>query len=210
MSRPALAVLTGDIVRSSRLGSEALDAAMAALSEGAAALGGWPDARSPRFSRFRGDGWQCLAPSPPLALRGALFLRARLARVRVETRIAIGIGAGALPSGPGLAAAAGPAFEVSGRGLDTMPAAAQMVINWEVPPADAALAGAVVALADALSRRWTPAQAEALAVTLAPGAAAQRVIAASQGVSQQAIAKRLRGAGDWALQEALAALEEAL
>lgn len=209
MSRPALAVLTGDIVRSTRLGTDALDAAMAALAEGAAAMAGWPGAGPQHFSRFRGDGWQCLAPSPRLALRAALFLRAHLARTRVETRIAIGIGSGTLPPGPGLAAAAGPAFEASGRGLDTMPAATQLAIGWETPPPDAALAGAVVALADALSRRWTPAQAEALVVTLAPGEAAQRSIGARQGVSQQAIAKRLRGAGDWALQQALAALEDA-
>lgn len=208
MSRPALAVLTGDIVRSSRLGADALDAAMAALAEGATAMAGWPGAGSARFSRFRGDGWQCIAPSSRRALRAALFLRAHLARLRVETRISIGIGSGTLPPGPGLAAAAGPAFEVSGRGLDTMPAAAQFAIGWEAPPPDSVLEGAVIALTDALSRRWTPAQAEALVATLSPGAPAQRTIGAEQGVSQQAIAKRLRGAGDWALQRALAAFED--
>lgn len=209
MSHATIAVLTGDIVRSSRLGREGLDAAMAALAEGAAAMEQWPEATPSRFARFRGDGWQCLAPTPPLALRAALFLRAHLARTRDETRIAIGIGTGVLPPGATLAAASGPAFEVSGRGLDTMPAAAQLAIDWEEAPPEAAVTGAVVVLADALSRRWTAAQAEALIVTLTPGSAAQRAIAAQQGVTQQAIAKRLRGAGDWALQRALAALEGA-
>jgi hypothetical protein len=209
MSRPLLAVLTGDIVRSSRLETPDLDAAMAALAEGAAAMAAWPGAGPPRFERFRGDGWQCLAPAPHLALRAALFLRAHLARLQVETRIAVGIGAGDLPAGTGLAAASGAAFEASGRGLDTMPAAAQLAIDWEEAPPDAALTSAVFALTDALSRRWTQAQAEALIVTLAPGSASQHAIGAQAGVSQQAIAKRLRGAGDWALQRALAALEGA-
>lgn len=206
-----LAVLTGDVIRSTRLAPEALDAVMAGLAAGAAAMSAWEGAEPARFTRFRGDGWQCLAPSPPRALRAALFLRAHVRALDgdADTRVAVGIGPGSLPARGGLAAASGPAFEVSGRSLDGLRAPEQFAVAWPAPPPGAALTGAVFALADEISRLWTARQAETLIETLAPGDAAQREIAGKRGVSQQAIAKRLSGGGDWALQRALAALEAA-
>ncbi len=204
-----LAVLTGDVVRSTRLGPATLDAAMAALDRAAAAMSGWEAAAPARFTRFRGDGWQCLAPSPERALRAALFLRAHLraAEREADTRIAVGIGPGSVPASGDLGAATGRAFEVSGRGLDRMPRVQQLAIGWADPPPAAALVGAVFALADEISRLWTPRQAEVLIEALAPGDERQETLAAQHGVSQQAIAKRLSGGGDWALQRALAAVE---
>lgn len=208
-SSPTVAVLTGDIVRSSRLAPGALDAAMAALARGAAAMAAWEGARPARFTRFRGDGWQCLAPSPAAALRATLFLRAHLRALDrdTDTRISVGIGPGTLPPGDGLSAAAGPAFEVSGRGLDRMPRVQQLAIAWAAPPAEAAIVGAVFALCDEISRLWTPRQAEVLIESLSPGDEPQEALAAQHGISQQAIAKRLSGGGDWALRRALAAVE---
>jgi hypothetical protein len=207
---PDLAVLTGDIIRSSRLPPAALDAAMAALADAAAAMAGWDGARDARFTRYRGDGWQCLAPSPARALRAALFLRANLRALDrgADTRVSVGIGPGLLPSGD-LSAASGPAFEVSGRGLDRMARAQQFAVAWCDPPPGAGVLGAVFALADEISRLWTPRQAEVLVETLSPGDEVQEALAAQRGISQQAIAKRLSGGGDWALQRALAAVEAA-
>jgi hypothetical protein len=205
-----LAVLTGDIIRSTRLAPAALDAAMAALAKGAAAMSGWEGAEAARFNRFRGDGWQCLAPSPAQALRAALFLRAHLRALEgdADTRISVGIGPGSVPASGDLAAAAGPAFELSGRGLDRMARAQQIAVGWSAPPAAAAVTGAVFALCDEISRLWTPRQAEVLIETLSPGIERQGLLAEHHGVSQQAIAKRLAGGGDWALQRAMAAVEE--
>ena len=204
-----LAVLTGDIVRSSKLAPETLDAAMAGLARGAAAMGRWEGSRDASFDRFRGDGWQCLAPSPAMALRAALFLRAHLRALdrEIDTRVSVGIGPGALAPSGDLAAASGPAFEVSGRGLDGMARAQQFAVAWASPPPAAAVVGAVYALADEISRLWTPRQAEVLIETLSPGDERQKALAAQRGVSQQAIAKRLSAGGDWALQRAMAALE---
>jgi len=207
-----LAVLTGDVIRSARLAPEALDAVMAALGRGAAAMSSWDAAARPDcFTRFRGDGWQCLAPAPALALRATLFLRAHVRALDgdADTRVAVGIGPGTLPADGDLAAAGGPAFELSGRSLDGLRQPEQFSVAWADPPADAALIGAVFALADEISRLWTARQAETLIETLAPGDAAQREIAGKRGVSQQAIAKRLSAGGDWALQRALAAVEAA-
>jgi hypothetical protein len=208
-SVPEIAVLTGDIIRSSRLSPEALDAAIGALAAGAAAMSAWEGSRDARFSRFRGDGWQCLAPSPAMALRAALFLRAHLRALDggPDTRISVGIGAGSLSASGDLSAASGPAFETSGRGLDKMARAQQFAIAWDRPPTGAAVIGAVFALCDEISRLWTARQAEVLIETLSPGEELQEALAAQRGVSQQAIAKRLSAGGDWALQRALAALE---
>ena len=85
----------------------------------------------------------------------------------------------------------------------------KFAIAWTVPPADAAVIGAVFALADEISRLWTPRQAEVLIETLSPGEDLQEALAVQRGVSQQAIAKRLSGGGDWALHRAVAALEAA-
>ena len=206
---PDLAVLTGDVVRSSKLAPGALDAAMAALARGAAAMSLWEGARDAAFARFRGDGWQCVAPCPAMALRATLFLRAHLRALdrEIDTRVSVGIGPGSLPVSGEIAAAAGPAFEVSGRGLDAMARSQQFAIGWSDPPAGAAVVGAVFALSDEISRLWTPRQAEVLVESLSPGNEPQEALAAQHGVSQQAIAKRLSGGGDWALQRAMAALE---
>lgn len=209
IENPPLAVLTGDIVRSSKLAPAALDAAMAALARGAAEMEGWEGARPARFARFRGDGWQCLAPSPALALRATLFLRAHLRALArdTDTRVSVGIGPGVLPPGDGLAAAGGPAFEVSGRGLDRMARVQQLAVGWATPPAEAGIVAAVFALCDEISRLWTPLQAEVLIESLSPGDEPQEALAAQRGISQQAIAKRLSGGGDWAIRRALAAVE---
>jgi alkanesulfonate monooxygenase SsuD/methylene tetrahydromethanopterin reductase-like flavin-dependent oxidoreductase (luciferase family) len=204
-----IAVLTGDIVRSALLAPAELDRAMAALADGAATAAGWGDGAA-RFTRFRGDGWQCLAPSPPLAFRVALLLRARLRTEgrAFDTRIAVGIGAAEMPAAGDLAAASGPAFRLAGHGLDTMHRSARLAVGWQDPPADADKVAAIVALLDTLSRRWTPAQARVLVATLPPAAPTQAEVAAGLGISQQMVAKHLRAAGDPAVETALAALEK--
>lgn len=210
MTPDPLAVLTGDLVGSSRLGGASLDAAMAVLGEAAGAAAGWAGDGAPaRFTRFRGDGWQCLAPSPALALRMMLFLRARL-RARgaeFDTRIAAGIGPGTLPATGDLSAGAGPAFETSGHGLDSLGRAARLGMDWPDGPAAPAVLAALVALCDEVSRRWTPRQARIFAARLVPDAPPQAEIGAEFGISQQMVAKHLRSGGDWALRRALAALE---
>jgi hypothetical protein len=208
-----IAVFTGDVVRSSRLAPGALDAVMAVLDRAVGEAAGWGGGAA-RFTRFRGDGWQALAPSPALALRAALYVKARLrAEGRgYETRVAIGIGAGAVP-GPGargadgLAAAGGAAFRIAGHGLDTMARPARLAIGWDEPPACAGPVAAIVGLVDAISARWTPAQAAAIAPALAPERATQATVAARLGITQQTVAQHMRAGSEWAVLGALAAVE---
>jgi len=120
-----LVVLTGDLVASSRMTPAELEASIFALDASAADMTRTWGSGGARFTRFRGDGWQCLAPPPARALRTALVLQARLRALGPgrATRISVGIGPGSVPAEGGLSAAFGPAFEVSGRGLDAWAAA---------------------------------------------------------------------------------------
>lgn len=199
---PGTVVLTGDLVGSSRLAPAELAEALRALEAAAAdfarvwAAAGW-DAG---FSSFRGDGWQCLAPAPRLALRAALALRARLGALgrQFDTRVSIATGAGRA------------AFELSGRGLDTMEHARRFAVAWTDPPPDADLLRAVFALTDEVSRNWTPGQCRVFArLLLERQRPSQTALARDLDITQQAVAAHLAGGGDWALQEALRAVEGA-
>jgi hypothetical protein len=204
-------VFTGDIVGSSKLTSDGRSEAiqvLGAASRDVARVRG--TGLGARFSSFRGDGWQCLGPEPAYALRGALILRARLGTLgrSFDTRISIGIGAGRLTEDEDLRLASGPAFELSGRGLDDMPHARRFAVAWETPPGDAPLLRAVFALADEISRNWTPGQARVFARLLLENRRPnQEALAQALDITQQTVAEHLAGGGDWALQEALEAVE---
>jgi hypothetical protein len=203
---PELVIATGDIVGSSRLTAEDLDSAMAWLAQASKLIWNWKNrSQPPDFVRFRGDGWQAALPEPALGLRAALFLRAGMRRLgsRMDTRISLGIGPGAFAPAGGLEAATGPAFEISGRGLDEMNRSARFAIGWSDPGPDHAAIRAVFALSDEISRRWTARQAAVFCLGLAPDAGPQRSMAEHLGISQQMVAKHLGAGGDWALRQAM-------
>lgn len=225
-------VFTGDLVGSSKLSPGELSEAMRALESASRAMEdrmgvmqprftefrgdqarGSPDFSpewEPRFSSFRGDGWQCIGPEPRFALRGALLMRARLGMLgrSFDTRVSIGIGAGRLTEELDLNFGSGPAFELSGRALDSMPYVRRFSVAWEHPPEDAALLQAIFALADEVSRKWTPAQAKVFAHLLVERERPnQEALAGVLGIRQQTVAEHLAGGGDWAIQEALKAVE---
>lgn len=214
-----ITVFTGDLVASSRLRPADLSEAMLALEVAAEdmrrQLGstgpGGEDARAPRFSAFRGDGWQCIGPEPRLALRGALLVRAHLGTLGrpFDTRISVGIGSGWAADAQSLNVASGPAFELSGRHLDAMKGPQRFAVSWQEPPGNARLVEAIFALCDEISRKWTPKQAEVFKHLLGErDRPNQEALARTLGRTQQTIAEHLSGGGDWALQEALRAVEE--
>lgn len=211
---PEIVVFTGDLVGSSRLAPDDLSEAMRALGVASRAMARLPGSApgwEPRFSSFRGDGWQCVGPEPRFALRGALLLRARLGMLGrpFDTRISVGIGSGWLTDAPNLDIASGAAFEMSGRSLDAMKGPARFAIAWENPPRDATLVQAIFALCDEISRKWTPKQAEVFTHILPESSRPnQETLARALGRTQQTVAEHLTGGGDWALQEALRAVEQ--
>ena len=211
---PEITVFTGDLVGSSKLAPDALSEAMQVLEQAFYRVSRlWNQQRpgsEPRFSRFRGDGWQCIGPGRGFALRGALILRAHLGELgrAFDTRISIGIGSGWLTDAPNLEMAAGPAFELSGRGLDGMGHARRFAVAWEDPPKEAPLLQAIVALSDEISRNWTPGQAKVFSsLLMAAQRPSQESLARDLDITQQTVASHLAGGGDWALHEGLKAWE---
>jgi hypothetical protein len=214
---PEIVVFTGDLVGSSKLSPSDLSEAMRTLDAAAHDMARRLSARDrgasawePRFSAFRGDGWQCVGPGPALALRGALLMRAHLGALGrpFDTRISIGIGSGWTTDAPNLSVASGPAFELSGRALDAMKGPQRFAIAWQDPPEGAPLITPIFALCDEISRNWTPKQAEVFRHLLGDRERPnQEALARALGRTQQTIAEHLSGGGDWALQEALRAVE---
>ena len=89
------AVLTGDLVDSTAAPPADVDRLMhrleTAAQKAARALGTDP----PRFTRFRGDGWQIVVSPAALYLRTTAVLLSglRLFDIGIGTRVGIGIGA---------------------------------------------------------------------------------------------------------------------
>ncbi|SMX42829.1 hypothetical protein COL8621_02091 [Actibacterium lipolyticum] len=199
------AVLTGDIIGSTKGARDALEATFRILSDACDELEPWHGAPL-RLTRYRGDGWQCLLPRPSLALRSCLYLFARLRAQdgALPTRISVGLGDISFPGTADLSDANGPAFHNAGHGLDTMSRGRRLVID----PVDApALAPAVFVLCDAIAQGWSQPQAEALLRSLLPKPATQSDIASSLGIRQQSVADRLDAAQFWAVSEAIQEFE---
>ena len=213
MKHTGLTVLTGDIVASSRLSAHELNSAFSTLENASLEVMRFWGRGDARFTRFRGDGWQCLGPVPNKLLRSLLYLRARLRTLgrNFDTRISAGIGPGELVGDSDLSGASGEVFELSGRGLDGLSHAARFAVAWDEPPTHddmipADSIEAIFALCDEISRRWTPRQAEVFSIRLALDQT-QAEISEELEITQQSVAKHLAAGGNWALERALAALE---
>ncbi len=200
MTRQILAVLTGDLVGSTKAPRGTTDRTIEEIDLATRDLRG-PHLR--RFARFRGDGWQMVLP-PEAGLHAVLLILARL-RARPdlgETRIALGLGGSDRLPEDSTGAASGAAFTLSGRLLDEMPATRRlaMAVAGRRTPAYAS----ILALLDFLTGRWTPPQAEATAMALAMAhGTTQAEIAARLGITRQAVQLRLAGAGFGALETVL-------
>ncbi|MFC2969138.1 hypothetical protein [Acidimangrovimonas pyrenivorans] len=207
VQRPELprtvAILTGDLIGSTKADPAAVEQAMAVLASTAAEISAWQaDGADTRFTRFRGDGWQMMLTDPALALRAAVTLMARLraSETGLDSRLAIGIGRLDRAGSDDLSDAAGPAFERSGRALDAMKRADRMAIDGLAPTR---LHRGLLALIDERMSRWTPEQAEAAALYLHPDNPTLSEIGAELDISPQAVSYRLTGAGAPRLRQVL-------
>ncbi len=195
MTPPQIAVLTGDLVNSTRQTPDRIDAAMQAISHAAQIIATWQTpARDTHFTRFRGDGWQIVVFAPRLSLRAAVVLQGTLGALGLESRISIGIGTVDTIGTSNLSDAAGRAFELSGQALDKMAETARLAISGDTVIAQDAM------LADLLGERmgrWTAAQAQAAAMQLSSPSHPPTLqeIGKHLGISAQAVNDRTRGAG---------------
>jgi hypothetical protein len=195
MSPAHVAVITGDLVASTKRSADQVDAAMQAIREAAATIAAWQvPPTDARFTRYRGDGWQIVVAKPRYALRAAVVIQARLIALGMESRIFIGVGPAETLGTGTLADASGKAFERSGQGLDSMGDIGRLGIVGEAVHVEDQL------IADLLGERmgrWTAAQAEAAAMQLASPSRTTTLFEIGKvlNISPQAVNDRVRGAG---------------
>lgn len=190
-----IAVLTGDLVNSRNYSAAEIDKAMDAIRATAKVIA---DLQSPptdpRFTRYRGDGWQIYLAKPRFSLRAAAVIQAGLVALGMESRISIGIGPADSVGTADLADAAGKAFEDSGRGLDSMGQIWRLSISGdEVQDRD----HIITALLGERMQKWTAAQATAAAMQLASPVKIRTLfdIGRELNISPQAVNDRVTGAG---------------
>jgi hypothetical protein len=192
--RPDLcAVLTGDLIHSTRASPENLRVAFGYLSRTAGEIADW-SGESTRFTRYRGDGWQMFIRDPAFSLRAALLQVARLNSnpLALPTRISIGIGRADSLGTADLSDAGGSAFEHSGRALDKMSRTDRLAIAGERVTD---LHCAIVELLDERCRKWSREQGEAMESYLFPKDRTLDHIGTTLGISAQAVSYRLQAAG---------------
>ncbi|PZN95601.1 MAG: hypothetical protein DCF29_24380 [Alphaproteobacteria bacterium] len=191
------AVLTGDLVGSSRLSPKSLQGARQTFEAASDDIARWSPklvASTPDF--FRGDSWQLLLTRPGFSLRAAFYIRARLKAGDPDwdTRIAIGLGAVAKIDKSRTSLSSGEAFLLSGHALDAMGAATNLVVA-ETPQGRSLAALDVIArICSSMADDWSQKQAQAVCLALAPDAPTQAEMAERLGVTQQAVSKALASA----------------
>ena len=74
-----IAVLTGDIIRSSDLSAEELSRVLAVIKKAAGKIAEWQN-EDTLFTRFSGDGWKLVLANTMFVLRATMYLRAYLRR----------------------------------------------------------------------------------------------------------------------------------
>ncbi|MCV6594587.1 MAG: hypothetical protein OIF48_16680 [Silicimonas sp.] len=205
------AVITGDLVKSSAMGLDATDAAMAVLARAAREMKGWPIGPLTalgdlKFTRHRGDGWQVHLEAGAFGLRAAVTLFSRLAAFPdlPQTRLALGLGAVERVPGRDLSEAHGAAFEISGRALADMQRGERFVMRG------AGVSPVIAAFSELLHDRmrdWSQQQAEAVSRVIEIDFPYQTEVAATLGITPQALSARLKGAGWSSLSRVLGAWE---
>lgn len=168
------AVLTGDLVKSSRLSAPELKQAMQILRDAAKRFqAAFPDSILGELDVYSGDGWQILMPDWRRSLRAAVFLRATIKGekyLKLDSRVAIAWGkidqSSINPSR--ISESTGEAFTESGRALADMDRGAHMSLHAKANMgiADAGILSASVALLDNIVHKWKPAQARAVSYVI--------------------------------------------
>lgn len=199
------AVLTGDVVGSTRLGDDARAALVASLYDAFETLRADPSYGEMAFDVFRGDSWQMYVERPQMALRAAVEFRAYLrSHTGVDSRIALVIDTVDFLRPENVSESDGPAFRRSGYALDGLGRRSMACLlpeDWTLSTRQL-LFNTIASAAGAFVEGWTPAQAKAvsLSLSLLPTAgdyAGQEQVAAAwtpDPVSQQTVSEHLRKA----------------
>ncbi|MCF7707545.1 MAG: hypothetical protein K9N52_01430 [Verrucomicrobia bacterium] len=185
MSNKIYAVLTGDLVKSSKLTSEQSARAMQWLRDAVKKFEALhPRSISGELDTFRHDSWQMLMTQPALSLRAAVYFRVALklhseSKAKYDSRISIGIGEVEMIADSRISDSRGEAFTISGKNLDAMNRNHLMCeAKCEDALAFTLLGSVAVPLLDCVVTEWTSTEAQAVYGTL-------------EGLTQEKIAKSL-------------------
>lgn len=204
------AVLTGDLVGSTKASSAMIASVFARLAEADAAISSWPgeDGR-PRLERFRGDGWQAVTLRPAYALRAALLFAAsaRSAGKDCATRVAVGVGPVTHLDPNSLGASDGAAFRLSGKLLERFPRHRVIAADMSDPGAASSWARSAFAFAGLIAADWTPKQADVMRALLDLDPPTQAELADRTSVTQQTVQGHFESANGPAILEIVDGLE---
>ncbi|AWH17792.1 hypothetical protein C1922_11015 [Stenotrophomonas sp. ZAC14D2_NAIMI4_7] len=211
-SSDLIAVLSGDLVKSTEMDAATIDGVREVISAAVAEAVQWPlpYVVGPEF--YRGDAWQLAVTEPFCFLRLATWIKAHLAasESRARTRIAIGLGAVEALNKRAVSRSLGEAFVLSGRLLESMGRAQDMDVALPAQLRHLDWLTAVVSSCDFIVSRWTRSQAEVAKMFLAPDAPSQLEAAIALNRHRQAVNRVYRDAGVFALLELITSVERAL
>jgi len=192
-----IAVLTGDVIGSSRVPARRLTRSL----ESALSLRGMRSSKALGHQIFRGDSFQLAIGRPEAGLAATLYVTCALKLDLPDgARIAVAVGEARLARGG--FRGDGPAFRESGRLLDRIkPMRRRILVHTPWPEVNEELA-VTCRFLDGLIEQWTPSQAGAILGLLR--GRKQEAIAKTEGISQSAVAQRLRRANAAAIKAALA------
>jgi hypothetical protein len=205
-----ICVLTGDIVRSSRLDPRELEDLMQTLKRSSESLRNWTSTKGRPLERFRGDGWQIALTESEFCLRAALFIRAAVRSWSndADTRIGIGLGTGAIART--LASSSGAAFEMSGQQLEQIRGQERWSFDAEGMASPALeLTRALLTSCEGWSSGWTSKQSQVVALAIQPDKPTMTEVANELNVTQQTAQEHFTKAGGRALLRVIEIYENA-
>lgn len=177
------AVLTGDVINSSKLIQPERQYLFEAFPKISAVLQKLYPGDVSHISNFRGDGWQLIVNKPYKSLEICLLIRTYLhfaiTNKVIDSRIAIGVGnVDFVPAG-NVSAGYGSAYTISGHLLEGLSTNQRMKLGFDTnkQPFIHATASTLVELVDAIITSWGSSQCQA-------------VFWALQGFTQTQIAER--------------------
>jgi hypothetical protein len=208
------AVITGDIVNSSKIPVEERQRLQRIMKEGSKALRKAFKGSVPMdVDIFRGDSWQLLVADPAMSLRIGLFYRAFLrgatATSKWDTRMAIAIGTVDFVPDDRVSTGDGEAYRYSGKALEEMAKASNMCFRFPEREIEESL-DVLVYLLDVLAINWSDKQA--LAITGALQGLKQEEIRSlwKPPITQQSVNRHLQRAGWFSVEKAIGYFEKQL
>ena len=180
------AVLTGDLVKSRAIKAEQYDSVLYQLEQLFASK---TEAWALSYSFYRGDAFQVLLAKPQYGVQLAISIRLTLLSLAQDCKISIGMGE-VTNLRQDIKSATGPAFTLSGSGLDNLNGSQRLQIHCQQRELQAVLA-VPVQMADAMLANLTARQAEAVLLHLINPGLAHEAIAQKLGTSRANVTKLL-------------------